>query len=286
MTREDITFQDKFGELMLDIGHPNSQGITFILVEGNDDSDVRLYRKLFNDKTCKIEPIPGGYLKVEEAVESLLNGYDLIIGIRDADFIHLQGEEYSKVNMFLTDKHDIEMTMLAEDDVFSAVTHEFIDIEQTQHTTFRDSLLNNIKPLSLLKYLNCLNDLELKFAAMKGFTIDLISFQYDTFDLATYFGRLLAKSPKAKERDFNIIRDDIIALDSNPLDLFQLSNGHDAIKAFALFIKTSGNKHGKSISDDTFPSFFRTAFRKEHFYKTTLYSNIKNWADSKGRSIF
>jgi len=45
MRKKDITFQEKFNELRLDISHPNSKGKTFVLVEG--DSDIRLFRKFF-----------------------------------------------------------------------------------------------------------------------------------------------------------------------------------------------------------------------------------------------
>ncbi len=102
MHRGNITFQEKLNELRLDILHPNSRGFTFVLVEG--ESDIKLFRKLFDLEKCKVENVPGGNHKLEECVETLLLEHSLIIAIRDADFIHLdQDNQYLKNNIFLTD---------------------------------------------------------------------------------------------------------------------------------------------------------------------------------------
>ena len=114
MKKQDITYQDKLNELKLDISHPNNSGIAFVLVEG--ESDIRLFRKFFNLENCKVENIPGGKFKLEECVRELMNNYPLLIGLRDADFLHLEGTAYSEPNMFLTDLHDMEMIVVSEDD--------------------------------------------------------------------------------------------------------------------------------------------------------------------------
>ena len=63
MKKADISYQEKLNELRLDISHPNSNGISFILLEG--DTHIRLFRKLFNLNNCKVENIPGGNKKLE-----------------------------------------------------------------------------------------------------------------------------------------------------------------------------------------------------------------------------
>ena len=116
MNRQEVTYQEKLNQIRMDLNHPNTQGKVFVLVEG--ESDIRLYRKLFNDAICKVEIVPGGNVKLESCVADISSSYPLAIGIRDADFIHLSSEAYNKVNMFLTDYHDIEMTMIADEDTF------------------------------------------------------------------------------------------------------------------------------------------------------------------------
>ena len=97
MNKQDITYQDKLNELRLDVRHPNSKKTAFVLVEG--ESDIRLFRKLFN-LNCKVETIPGGNPKVEDCVEELWAYHSLIMGIRDADFIRLNATPYSKKTCF------------------------------------------------------------------------------------------------------------------------------------------------------------------------------------------
>ncbi len=104
MKKQDISYQEKLNELRLDISHLKSSGIVFVLLEGY--GDIRLFRKLFNPNTCKVERIPGGKFKLEECIGVLVNIYPFIIGIRDADFVHLKKDEYVNKNIFLTDLHD------------------------------------------------------------------------------------------------------------------------------------------------------------------------------------
>ena len=139
MNKKDITYQDKMNELRLDISHPNSKDVNFIFVEG--DSDIKLFRKFFLLDKCKVESIPGGNVKLEECVSTLIEDYPLIIGIRDADFKNLDSFCYSNKNMFLTDFHDIEVTMLSQEVVLSSLVFEFTDFPKSQHLQFR----NNIK---------------------------------------------------------------------------------------------------------------------------------------------
>src|SRR6187431_1307189 len=140
MKKSDISYQEKLNELRLDIAHPKSSGISFVLLEG--DTDIRLFRKLFNLKNCKVENIPGGNKKLEECVQTLVHVYPLILGIRDADFIRINETEYSLDNMFLTDLHDIEITMLNFEPILSAIVFEYSSIDKDQHETFRNDLLS------------------------------------------------------------------------------------------------------------------------------------------------
>ena len=140
MKKTDITFQDRLDELIQDINHYKSKSITFVLLEG--DTDVRLFRKFFNENTCKVENITGGNLQLEIAVERLLDIHKLVIGIRDADFIHLNGIDYDKENMFLTDFHDIEMTLIHNDSTFSAVLFEFLSyLPKQEHNKLREKII-------------------------------------------------------------------------------------------------------------------------------------------------
>lgn len=279
MRKQDITYQDKINELRLDTSHPNSNGLTFILVEG--DSDIRLFRKFFNLEYCKVELVPGGNKKLEEGVEELLKIYNLIIGIRDADFLNLSENPYTKTNMFLTDQHDIEMCMISEDNIFETIIIEFTDIPILENILVRNNILKLIEQISLLKWLNEIENLEIKFEGT-GFQ-DLITFQNNTIDFNQYFSRLISKSPNAKIIDIEVIKtkiEDLKAKNPNP---FQLCNGHDFIKALSQFLREKGKT--KNLNDDLISSIFRINYSNDLFSKTVLYSKTKEWAENKKCTI-
>lgn len=124
MNNQDVTYQEKLNELRLDIPHPNNVGQIFILVEG--ESDIKLYRKLFDtDSIVNVEQVPGGSNGVETAVHTLLQMSSLIIGIRDADFIRLLGTNYQEDPIFLTDAHDVEMMMMKDNEVLKNLLNEY-----------------------------------------------------------------------------------------------------------------------------------------------------------------
>lgn len=273
MKKQDITFQDKLNELRLDIAHPNNKGIAFVLLEG--DSDIRLFRKLFNLDKCKVETIPGGKFKLEDCVGELVNVYPLIIGIRDADFIHLGNQPYSKANLFLTDLHDMEMMLISEDEVFSALIFEYTPLMKDKHSEVRNNIMISIEQIGLLKWLNEKENLEFKFDA--GFQ-DMISFVNLEIDFAQYFSRVLSKSLNAKLTDISTVQQKLKTLKEINPDSFQLCNGHDFMKALSQFIREAGK--GRTLGDEKISSSFRMIYTLAHFKKTKLFNQTKSWADS------
>lgn len=278
MRKQDITYKDKLNELKLDISHPNNSGIAFVLVEG--ESDIRLFRKFFNLDNCKVENIPGGKFKLEECVKELVNNYPLLIGLRDADFLHLEGTAYSESNMFLTDLHDMEMILVSEDDVFSALMFEHSAISKDEHIEVRNNIITAIKKVGHLRLLNEKENIEYNFEPSFK---DLISFSKLEIDFSQYFMRILSKSPNAKIKDIKIVEGKINALNAVGFDDFQLTNGHDFIKALTQFLKESS---GATIGDDNIASSLRMSYTIDHFKKTKLFSDTKVWVDKMKCDIF
>jgi len=279
MKKQDITYQDKLNELRLDLLHPNNQKITFILLEGK--SDVRLFRKLFNLDNCKVEVVPGGNTKVEDCVGELLNVSPLIIGIRDADFIHLEKKQYTKGNIYLTDLHDMEMMLIAEDEVFSASISEYTNITKDKHVETRERIIAVIEQISLLKWFNEKINCEYTFDA--GFS-DLIKYKNNEIDFAQYFTRVLSDSPNAKISDISIVYEELLTLKQLNPDSVQLCNGHDFIKALCRFIYEFGD--GGSVNTENISSSFRMAYTKTMFKRTNLFSNVNTWAVANNCNIF
>lgn len=279
MEKEDVTYQYKLNELKLDISHPNSKGINFVLVEGK--SDIRLFRKLFNFDKCKVQNIPGGKIKLEECVSDLLKKHHLIIGIRDADFIHLNDKVYSKHNMFLTDFHDIEITILAQEDVLNALFFEYTNLPKEKHIDLRNNMMKSIEKLGCLKWLNDRENLEFKFSA--GFQ-DLISFADKKIDFSKYLKRVLSKSDNARIKDKDIIQRKIDSLVLEKPDLLQLTNGHDLLKIFAKYFNEKTN-HKRHDNEDL-ATAIRMSFTANHFEKTKLYIELLAWGKEKNTKLF
>lgn len=279
MKKADISYQEKLNELRLDISHPNSNGISFILLEG--DTDIRLFRKLFNLNNCKVENIPGGNKKLEECVQTLVNIYPLIIGIRDADFIRINESEYLLNNMFLTDLHDIEMTMLNFEPILNAIVFEYSNLNKSQHLAFKNNLLDVIKHISYLKLLNDRENLELTFSS--GFQ-DLISFANQMIDLEQYLDRVISKSPNAVIKDKEILKAKINAIEQQDPDLLQITNGHDLLNSFAKYFREEEKRNG--LSGENLEATLRMLFNIDFFSQTNLYQQLDNWKNQNNVQIF
>lgn len=281
MNQSTITYQDKLDELRFDIPHPKNNGMNFICVEGQ--SDIKLFRKLFDGKTCKVEHIPGGNEKVEDCVAALMSFSPLVIGIRDADFIRLSTEAYSKPNMFLTDNHDIEMMMLAQPSITHALLNEYDEsgLDESQANVFLQDVMTAIMRVSCLKWLNCKEDLGL--ACSKTAFIYLIDLNTLTLDFDTYWQRLLDKSVNAQLPDKHIIDQQLDELCATSPDLWQMTNGHDLVAILAEYFKTI---HGiKAVSPQNIDSTLRVAYTNAHFQQTELYQQLQHWAASNQTSI-
>jgi hypothetical protein len=279
MNQQTVTYQDKIDELIFDIMHPKSEGIVFILVEG--ESDIRLFRKFFDLNNCKVENIPGGNYKVEDGVSELLNRSELVFGIRDADFLHLDPSIYSKTNIFLTDYHDTEISLIENEEVFSALLSEYTNIVAEEHKTVKSIIYSILIDISNLKYANLVRRIGLTFEKV-GFQ-DLILFDDAKIDMITYLGRLITKSTSVTISEEDLLNT-ISFFKLNPLPSSQITNGHDFVKVLSRFIIKNGSI--KQISEETIASLLRSNYRKEYFEKTKLFKDTKEWAANNNCNIY
>lgn len=278
MRKADITYTQKLTELKLDLTHPNNERTNYILVEG--DSDIRLFRKFFNPDRCKVETVPGGNTKLEECVDELSNAHPTVLGIRDADFIRLNKNLYSKRNMFLTDFHDIEVTMLSFNKVISSLLYEYYE-KIILPEKFRLKVLHTIRKLGALKYINEKEALSLSFKP--GF-LDLISFNDGDIDIAKYIDRVLGVSPNAKLSDSQEILRLFSIYKQTDWDLLQLTNGHDFIRTLTFIFNTG--KYNRQVNFKDIESSIRIVFEKSDFEKTKLYDEILHWQSMRKVSLF
>ncbi len=279
MIKSDITYQEKMNELKLDISHPNSAGINFIFVEGN--SDIQLFRKFFDLNKCKVERIPGGNAKLEKCVNVLITTYPLVIGIRDADFLHLSEFDDIK-NIFLTDYHDIELTLLSQESVVNALFHEFTTVQVNQHNNLLSKLITSIEKLSYLKWLNEIEDLQLQFSRT-GFQ-DIVSFPEFELDFIEYLKRILSNSPNAVISDYEVIMNKLSKLFDESFDQKQLTNGHDLLGVIACYFRVECKQKG--VGEKELARACRMSYCLNHFKDTRLFESLSYWSAENNTELF
>jgi hypothetical protein len=277
MIREDITDQDQINALRLDIENPIREQEVYVCFEG--ETDVQLFRKFFNRDNCRLEYVPGGKSGVEKFVTDRSGKIPLTIGIRDADFLHLENKIPSHPNIFLTDCHDMEMNMISVEEVFSSILFEFTNLKQEEHGAVRDNILKAISFIGYFKLLNEIEKLEINF---EGIDFDkLIDIQTFEIDKKTLIDTALNQSPNTKERNTSILLGKINSIISVRHNLYQLCNGHDFMKVLSVYLKPM-----KQVKPSDLESQFRTTYTLQHYQSTNLYKNTLNWATENNCKLY
>lgn len=252
--------------IRLSLRHPIGHKKYWILVEG--ESDQKLYQKLIDgDKTQVKSVSPEGIATLRSTLKTLLaesteslQPIKHVLGIRDADFIHLDGQQESQVNLFITDFHDAEMMMIACDETFKSWVSEYLSEELDNFQQLRKEFLHALKFLSGLRWLNHREDLTLNF---KGFYDEscLNANQQECID------KLAKRSPNKKRDVFIKEIDELVA---EVTDYYHLCNGHDMEKVMARCVL---KKH-KGIKPERVGESLRLAYHKHNFATTKLYQSL------------
>lgn len=275
--RQHLNKIDTIDQIILASKHPKGKNYIWILVEGI--SDHKLYKKLINGSNTKVEQVNGGGInELKQALTQLIQKNICVIGIRDADFMHLDQQQEDIDVLFLTDVHDAEMLLIACDVVFEHLLNEYLPIKPSNTNNFRDDLLRSLVFISGLRWLNHIDDIGLNF---KGISVDKF---YDAsllkLDKHNCMTDVIQRSPKKKrEPDITEIEEKI----STITDYNNLSNGHDVLKALALHITSKNNK---GVNHDDLAEILRIAYRFDDFTKTNLYNNLKQWEQSADVVLF
>lgn len=264
--------------IRLELRHPDGKNYVWVLVEG--ETDQKLFKKLITGKNTKVEIVHGGIVSLRKALAILVLETQQILGIRDADFLHLDNQEETIAQLFVTDAHDSEMMLLACDTAFQAIVAEYLTIKYADFQTLRTQLLASLVFLGGIRWLNNTEDLELKF---KG--IDFSRF-YDAIDLTLDKRKCIqeveSRSPYKKRA---IQLDEIDQKTTLTDDHYNLCNGHDFEKAFAYHVKCH-TKGIRAVKDTDIGKALRLAYRIEDFQLTKLYANLRFWETQTGYALF
>ncbi|GBC64137.1 DUF4435 domain-containing protein [Desulfonema ishimotonii] len=265
------------GSIRQQLRHPSGADKVWIIVEG--ETDQKLFSKLIDGPHVKFEFNPNGWGKIPlmKTVSELLKETNCILGIRDADFLHLKGKKESAENIFLTDFHDSEMMIISCDKAFYSVISEY-ESEENDAIIFREKLLRSIAFISGLRWINDSEGLELNFNGL-GFGV-FYDGQTVVLDEKKCLYKVMKRSPKKK---MNISEEDVKSKIKDVSDLLNLCNGHDFQKAFALCVSCNSKR---GVNDVEIGKAFRLAYRFEDFQKSDLYRQLREWSDAQEKVLF
>ena len=276
--RQYLNEYDTIDTIRLALRHPTGKNYLWVLVEGI--TDQKLYVDLIDGNNTQVEMVHGGGINnLRHVLSIIIQETNRVIGIRDADFLHLNNEQETIADLFLTDAHDAEMTLIACNAIFKKVVAEHLPSERNEFNTLRNRLLVSLIFLSGIRWLNNNEDLGLNFDVLG--LANFYNARDFILDKTKCIKEIETRSPNKKRT----IKTEEIELKIECIsDYYNLCNGHDVIKAFALHI-TAINK-SKGIKDDEIARSLRIAYRKEDFEQTRLYRNLKNWEQQTGHLLF
>jgi len=264
----------KLAEIRLSINHPQNQDKVFVLLEGR--TDIKLFRKIFSHKFTDTTALDGKDKLVEALTILHSENFRQVIGIKDADFEHLENI-INIDNLFLTDYHDMEIEMI-ESDALKSVIDEFSTDEC--YSDLSNQLRQNIYDIALeIGYIRwyseqkngLFNFKQIPFNNLVSYKNCKISFNQQEF-IALLLNQL-------KSDDSNILAD-ITILKNISTDRLQICNGHDLTLLISNYF-TTGN-----INQNKIEEALRLSYHFQYFKNTNLFQNLKSWAELNGYNFF
>ena len=272
--KDNVSAIDKINDIRLSLNSDSGNKIVWILVEGEDD--CKIYPKFFDETKARVEFVNGGKGQLIIALNTLTRESEQVIGIQDADFLHLDKSYPAVKNLFYTDCHDIEITMLSFDDVICNLLSEYRMQDKKE-----DIWENVSQESSYIAYIRWYNDrynCKILFSDLKyGDNLTEISNGKITLKKQELLQILNARSQNKTEELTNENIDNYIASNKTN-DLLNLCNGHDVTALLSLVI-------GGQVSHNEFCRHLRLSFTSKHFSQTKLYSNIFDWQTKYGYAI-
>jgi len=258
---------DKINEIKQELNHPLGKAKIWVLVEGVDD--VKIYRKLIDAENVKVETVEGGISHLKTALSVLLIETKRVLGIRDADFLHLELVKEEAEALFLTDYHDIEIQMFHSDKVLKSLFNEY-QVEDDINK-IRSEILAAVSFLGYVRWYNNKNNYGLNF---QGISFEKL---FDNKTISLNQKKLVKYiNERSPNKEKEIVIDDVNAMINKSIDLYQLCNGHDVIKLLRLFINFKRNNR-KPVNDDGISSALRLSYTYDDFKKTKLFEALNEW---------
>ena len=161
--RNNVDANDKIVDIRLSLRSDVGSKMVWILVEGEDD--CRIYPHFFDDAKTKVEFVNGGKGQLLIALNTLSAETEQVIGIQDADFLHLEKSDPMVKNLFYTDCHDVEIMMLKFDNVIRSLFSEYLMNEKREDIW--QNVLQEASHVAYIRWYNEKNNCKIRFNGLK-----------------------------------------------------------------------------------------------------------------------
>lgn len=280
-----LDYGDEIGEKMLSISGYCSCDKFSVLVEGPDD--VIVYEKFFSKDKVEVYCM-NGCNKLLDVVKSLDEKGDdeRFIAIKDADYDRLNGKVYPYSNLFLTDAHDLETTII-DGEILESILKEYLKYEDMKRNHIQldgnhmlQEVCSVLKALSFIRWYNDANSCGINFEIVKIPSMldedNALGCEYClNFLLSNSVNSHVTVSVEDMWR-FEYCHSDVIC------DL-QLVRGHDMCEVICYMIKNftkDGNLYylkKTKLTTEKVEASLRLCYNKEKFSATKLYVALKDW---------
>ena len=280
-----LDFEDEMAECMLQISGYHSNDKFSVLVEGPDD--VIVYEKFFSKNRVEVYCMSGCY-KLLEVVESLDgNGWeDHFVAIKDADYDRLDRRVYPYSNLFLTDAHDLETTII-DGEILENIMKENLKYEEIKKNHVQldgNQLLKDtcaiLKALSFIRWFNEVHSCGINFDIIK---IPSMLEENESLSYNCCLNFLLS-NPINSSVEVSI--EDILNFEdchSDTICDLKLVRGHDMCEVICYLIKNftiEGNKYYSTktkLNATKIETSLRLSYTKDKFSTTELYVALNEW---------
>ena len=264
--------------IRLNIQHPNHKEV-IIVVEGEDDE--KALKNFFNLQTVEFT-CASNFLKVKDAIQIVSTDNqlkDCVIGIKDADFDHINQIKNNIANLMITDTHDMETLMLTPK-VCKRICWETIN---QAYPNLSFEAMTSLKNLSYLRYYNDKIILNGKGSDKEGIKFKGIKIADVTSHCVQDVLQRVKDNGNFKKTSYPDLDTINLFISQNPIDdedLTLFTNGHDLVYAIRDILH-SKDEAAKAYSDKSIATMIRMSYSKEEFEKTNLYKDIDNWNNNR-----
>lgn len=272
---EHLSPEDTFAEMRME---RQAFDGAFLLMEGQ--TDIKRFDKFFNDQTtstvvCFGKPKLLEVFKLLE--ESNLQTY---LAFADTDFDGILGKKIESTNLIYSSGHDFDIDFVRTK-VFDRYLRETGDDQKCEAIGNNSDILYEIalaiRPLSHLKFMIASGDFV--FSASK---LDWKN-NFDGYDfkIEQFLHKILKKQISSTD-DIKKKIDETVNGFPDGLDIWQITNGHDLIKALGICLQDRlGNRKKHNIEVKEIELHLRLTIDDEDFRSLGIFQKILVWSENK-----